>query len=94
MRTTITLDPDVARQLKKDMADQGLSLKEAVNRTLRLGFRHASAAQAANRKVFRVKPVDLGFPPGVDLDRLNQLADEIEDETTLAKLRKDQTRSW
>jgi hypothetical protein len=35
MRTTLTLEPDVALKLKRRMAAKKLSLKEAVNQALR-----------------------------------------------------------
>ncbi|MGE0393765.1 MAG: ribbon-helix-helix protein, CopG family [Vicinamibacterales bacterium] len=38
MRTTLTLDPDVAARLKKLVDDGGLSFKEAVNDALRRGL--------------------------------------------------------
>ena len=37
---------------------------------------------------FKVKPHAFGFKPGVDVDRLNQLADELETEETTGKLRR------
>jgi len=38
MRTTLTLEPDVALKLKRKMAEQKLTLKDAVNQALRVGF--------------------------------------------------------
>ena len=35
---------------------------------------------------FKVKPHAFGFKPGVDVDRLNQLADELEAEEVAGKL--------
>ena len=37
---------------------------------------------------FKVKPHAFGFKPGVDVDRLNQLADELEAEEIAGKLRR------
>jgi hypothetical protein len=39
MRITVTLDPDVAKNLKKLMLKDELTFKEAVNKTLLLGLR-------------------------------------------------------
>lgn len=39
----------------------------------------------ARSKLWRI-PHAFGFRPGVDLDRLNQLADELEAEESVAKL--------
>ncbi len=38
MRTTVTLDPDVAAKLKQTARDSGISFKEALNTTVRRGF--------------------------------------------------------
>jgi hypothetical protein len=38
MRTTLTLDADVAATLKRVLAKEGLTLKEAVNEAMRRGF--------------------------------------------------------
>ena len=37
---------------------------------------------------FKVKPHAFGFEPGGDVDRLNQLADDLETEETAGKLRR------
>ncbi len=38
MRTTLTLDPDVAQRLKSRMAEQKATLKQVVNEALRRGL--------------------------------------------------------
>ncbi len=38
MRTTVTLQPDVAAQLKERAQKQGISFKDALNSTLRAGL--------------------------------------------------------
>ncbi len=77
MRTTLTLDPDVAQRLKARMAEEGLSLKQAVNEALRAGLGRDSRQEPVK---FRVEPHPCLFRPGIDLDKLNQLADELEAE--------------
>jgi hypothetical protein len=76
MRTTVTLDPDVAARLKQEMRRTGDGLKAAINRVLRLGFGTAGKTPAA--RPFKVRARALGFKPGIDQDRLNQLVDELE----------------
>ena len=83
MRTTITLDPDVAMQIKKRMADKDLTFKETVNEALRQGLKAAGTDR--KRPPFKVKPHSFGFRPGVDLNKLNQLVDEIEAEELVRK---------
>lgn len=75
MRTTLTIEPDVAHEIKRRMASQKLSLKRVVNDALRAGLA-ASDKQKPGR--FRVDPHPCGFKAGADLDKLNQLADELE----------------
>ena len=83
MRTTLTLDPDVARRLKARMAEKKLSLKQAVNEALRAGL---ATGRANPRVKFSVQPHSCQFKPGIDLDKLNQLVDELEAESSLKGL--------
>lgn len=83
MRTTLTLDPDVALKLKRKMTAKKLTLKQAVNQALRIGL---AAEDALPRKPFKVEPFSLEFLPGIDQDKLGQLADQLEDEEILRKL--------
>ena len=47
MRFTVTLDPDVAKDLKKLMSKNKLKFKDAVNQTLVRGFNALEAAEKA-----------------------------------------------
>jgi hypothetical protein len=85
MRTTLTLDPDVAERLQREIRRTGKSLKAAVNEALRLGLGLSSKPPKVPR--FVVEPHAFGFKPGVDLDRLNQLVDEMEAEEAARRLR-------
>jgi hypothetical protein len=76
VRTTLTLDPDVAERLRQEMRRSGHTLKRSVNEALRRGLGLGGRLPSAPR--FVVEPHAFGFSPGVDLDRLNQLADELE----------------
>jgi hypothetical protein len=59
MRTTLTLDDDVAVQLERLRRERDASFKDVVNDTLRQGLR-ASRTPAAPRKPFRMKTFDGG----------------------------------
>jgi hypothetical protein len=83
MRTTLTLDDDLAGLLKQRARELGVPFKEVVNRTLRAGL--GDAASARRRSAPKVIPHSFGFRPGVDLDKLGQLADELEAEAYAAK---------
>jgi hypothetical protein len=61
MRTTLTLDADVSVELEALRRKQGLSLKDAVNGTLRRGLR-ALAEGDRHRSTFVTRSVDLGLP--------------------------------
>lgn len=83
MRTTLTLDPDVALRLKRRVRDRKITFKQAVNETLRRGLESSGSEGLLN---FQVEPHSCRFKPGVDLDKLNQLVDELESEAVRDKL--------
>jgi len=72
MRTTLSLDDDVAQLLKKEVRRTGSSFKEAVNRFLRMGL---TASKQPVRKPFRVKPWNLGLPP---FEKVEELLEYLE----------------
>ncbi len=77
MRTTLTLDDDVAAVLKERAAEQGVSFKALVNRVIRRGL---GPAESRSGPLPKTIPHHFGFRPGIDLDKLNQLADQLEAE--------------
>ena len=79
MRTTLTVDDDLAGLLKRRARELGVPFKEVVNRTLRAGL--GEEAKPRRGPAPRTIPHAFGFRPGIDLDKLNQLVDEIEAET-------------
>jgi hypothetical protein len=83
MRTTLTLEPDVALKLSRRMKQEGLTMKQAVNQALRAGL---AAPPKPQKVAFKVKPHPFGFKPGIDLTKLGQLADELEVEEYRRKL--------
>lgn len=85
MRTTLTLDPDVARSIKKRMADTKLPLKRVINDALRIGLGRNGRHKP---RPFFVETYPCQFRPGIDLDKLNQFVDELEVEETVRKLSK------
>ena len=60
MRTTLTIDEDVANLLKKEVRRSGEPLKQAVNRLLRSGLAHA--AKPAKLPRFQVRSRKIGVP--------------------------------
>ena len=60
MRTTLTLDKDVAVALERLRKARQASLKAVVNEALRQGLSHMAAPHAAPRKQFRTRTLSLG----------------------------------
>ncbi len=73
MRTTLTLDDDVAALLKKEVRKSGEPFKQVVNRYLRSGL---MAAKQPARRPFKVKPINLGLPR--DFDKIEELLEYLE----------------
>lgn len=82
MRTTLTLDPDVAAKLRDEARRRGISFKEAVNSNLRRGLVAGKPASST----YRLEPRPMRAKPGLDLDRARDLADRLEDEEVLRKM--------
>jgi hypothetical protein len=82
MRTTVTLDPDVAAKLKQTARELGISFKEALNSNVRRGLESAGM----DARPYRVPTRRLGVRPGVNLDKALQLAGELEDVEAKRKL--------
>ncbi len=76
MRTTLTLDEDVAAKLRAEARKTGRPFKETLNACLRAGLSLRKPAKSI--QVFRVLPRDMGLRPGVSLDKISTLLDEIE----------------
>jgi len=77
MRTTVTIDPDVAALLKAAMKRAGVSFKEALNDALRRGL---ASNSGAGRKPVRLPGIPMQMRPGINLDKALRLASELEDE--------------
>ncbi|MEY3480648.1 MAG: hypothetical protein RIQ71_1423 [Verrucomicrobiota bacterium] len=82
MRTTLTLDPDIAQRLRQELASGKKSFKEVVNERLRLGF---GLKKAKQREPFLVKAHSSDYQPGIDQTKFNQLVDELEVEEFIRK---------
>ena len=82
MRTTVTLDQDVAAKLRQVARERGMSFKAALNGAVRAGL----GADAPPSRSFSVLAQPLGIRPGIDVDKALSLAAEIEDAEILRKL--------
>jgi hypothetical protein len=82
MRTTVTLDPDVAARLKAIARERGISFKQALNQAVRAGL-GAGRRPAASFKPY-TQP--MGLRPGLSLDKALGLAAALEDDEILRRL--------
>jgi len=71
MRTTLTLDSDVAAKARKGAAKLGRPFKEVVNMALRAGLDSVLSPPAS--KPFRTKPRPLGLNEGLSYDNVTEL---------------------
>jgi hypothetical protein len=77
IRTTLTLDDDVAANLKAESHRTGRPFHEIVNETLRRGLE--SRRVAARRRNFKATVRDLGnLKPGLSLDNITELIEQVE----------------
>lgn len=78
MRTTVTIDSDTAALLKEEVTRTGLSFKEVLNRAVR-------KALAAHPTKVELSPL-FRAPFPTNLGSFNRLADQWDDEDTIAEL--------
>lgn len=79
MRTTLNLDDDVVELIEAAGRRQHLSRRQIVNDALR----RALTPRVARQEPYRLTPHESALRPGFDPARLNQLADELEDEAII-----------
>ena len=83
MRTTVTLDPDIAARLRSVARERGISFKEALNGALRRGL---TSGGAGSKRPYRLASRRLELRPGIDLEHALRLAGELEDAEAIRKL--------
>lgn len=71
MRTTLTLDEDVAAKLRDAMAESGHSFKETVNQVLRRGLDAMAVEPPRERFVVRARALEPRA--GVSYDNIGEL---------------------
>jgi hypothetical protein len=75
VRTTLSIDDDIAKLVLDEMRRTGDSLKGTVNRLLRDGL--TTRAEYAQRKPFVLTPLFMGRP-GQNYDNVEPLLEELE----------------
>ncbi len=78
MRTTLTLDDDVADFLKDQSRLHNKPFKQVVNEVLRRGM--TSSSKSPEPLPFKIVPNRSGLAPGIDPHKLNQLNDQLDAE--------------
>lgn len=79
MRTTVTLDSDIAARLKGLRKRRDQTFKELVNTALRAGLDHLESPAKNATKPYTLRPVALG-PRLPNLDNIADVLAAIEDE--------------
>jgi predicted transcriptional regulator len=82
MQTTLTLDDELAEELEEVAHRAGKPFTDVVNETLRKGLHPAGGALSP--KPYRLETVALGVR---DIDKARHIADALEDEEILRKLK-------
>ena len=82
MRTTVTLEADVERELKEEARRTGEPFKQVINRVIRAGLRAGNVAQPTYEPLV----FDLG-PASVDLTQAAALAAQLEDDEWVRRYR-------
>jgi len=90
MRTTLTLDDDLAAELNRTARHSGKSFKDVVNAAIRRGLSAGERPENWERPPFEVTPEACGCMSGVDPLRLNQLLDQLDLEDFAAATAKNQ----
>jgi hypothetical protein len=79
MRTTLTLDDDVAAEIESVRRDKDASLRDVVNEVLRLGLREMRGP-AKQPRPFRTEPIKGTTPVLSNMDNIAEVMALAEDE--------------
>lgn len=81
MRTTVTLDDDLAARLRDRAHQQGVPFKTAINAAIRNGLEKPRGEPAP----YRLPTARMG-PPKLDLTKATQLAGQLEDDELVRRM--------
>lgn len=84
MRTTVTLDDDVADKLKRLAQRRAATFKETLNQVLRRGL--AAPSRSDQPRPYQVDVFRSALRTGVDPMHLNRLSDELEVDRAIGRL--------
>ena len=78
MRTTLSLDPDVATLIEREVETSKKSMKAVINEKLRRGFA-VKLEENILRSFELPQPLDLGRPKVQNFDNIAEILELIED---------------
>jgi hypothetical protein len=81
MRTTLTLDEDVAVQLRRLVTRRRQPFRQIVNEALRAGLAVLTARRTERPEPYRIVPVSLGSPRLPNLDDVAEVLAVAEGES-------------
>ena len=73
MRTTVTLDDDLAIRLERHRSQHGESFKQALNEAVRAGLNQIEKSAEVPREVRRTKPLALGRRLAGSIDDIGEV---------------------
>jgi hypothetical protein len=78
IRTTVTLDDDVAARVKRESQSRGASFRDTLNDLLRTAL--LDGGNKPRRRTLRIKPAHMGHKPGLNYDSIESLLEYGEGE--------------
>jgi hypothetical protein len=78
IRTTITLDDDVAARVKRESQARGVSFRDTINNLLRTAL--LGAENKPPRRTLTIRPLSMGHKPGLNYDDIESLLEYGESE--------------
>ena len=73
MRTTLTLDKDIAIVIERMRRERRKGLKELINQALREGLKQMESHQSVGRVPYETKTVSMGLPLQGKIDDVAQV---------------------
>lgn len=84
MRTTLTIDDHLMRELREEAHRTGKPMKKVVNEVISAGLEQLN--NPVSRKPYKCKTYSMGFPPNLNLDKALAIAALLEDDEIAGKL--------
>ncbi len=76
MRTTVTIEDAVEKQLRRYAGQHSLKFKQALNEILRKGLAESEIQRKS--KAYKTKPKNVGLKPGLNYDNVAELLEQVE----------------